>query len=127
MRCACAVVLLCPVVALGQAPAGPAIVGKTVLIIVPNAPGGGPDLIARLVAPKLGEALRQNVIVENRASANGIAGTEFAARAAADGSVIAMGNAGTHAINATLYRKLPYDPVRDFTAVTEVANAPLVI
>ncbi len=100
---------------------------KSVLIIVPNAPGGGPDLIARLVAPKLGEALRQNVIVENRASANGIAGTEFAARAAADGSVIAMGNAGTHAINATLYRKLPYDPVRDFTAVTEVASAPLVI
>jgi tripartite-type tricarboxylate transporter receptor subunit TctC len=119
--------LACPAVATGQAPAGPAIVGKTVLIIVPNAPGGGPDLIARLVAPKLGEALRQSVIVENRASANGIVGTEFAARAAADGSVIAMGNAGTHAINATLYRKLPYDPVRDFSAITEVANAPLVI
>ena len=101
--------------------------GKTVLIIVPNAPGGGPDLIARLVAPRLGEALRQSVIVENRASANGIVGTEFAARAAADGSVIAMGNAGTHAINATLYRKLPYDPVRDFAAITEVASAPLVI
>jgi tripartite-type tricarboxylate transporter receptor subunit TctC len=101
--------------------------GKTVLIIVPNAPGGGPDLIARLVAPRLGEALRQSVIVENRASANGIAGTEYAARAAADGSVIAMGNAGTHAINATLYPKLPYDPVRDFAAITEVASAPLVI
>lgn len=101
--------------------------GKTVLIIVPNAPGGGPDLIARLVAPRLGEALRQSVIVENRASANGIVGTEYVARAAADGSVIAMGNAGTHAINATLYRKLPYDPVRDFAAITEVASAPLVI
>ena len=114
--------------ALGQAPAaGPGIVGKTVQIIVPNAPGGGPDLIARLIAPRLGDALRQTVIVENRASANGIVGTEFAARAAADGSVIAMGNAGTHAINATLYRKLPYDPVRDFAAITEVASAPLII
>jgi tripartite-type tricarboxylate transporter receptor subunit TctC len=103
------------------------VVSKPVLIIVPNAPGGGPDTIARLVAPRLGEALKQSVIVENRASANGIVGTEAAARAAADGSVIAMGNAGTHAINATLYTKLPYDPVRDFAAVTEVANAPLVI
>jgi len=113
-----------PATSTGQSPVLPS---KPVLIIVPNAPGGGPDLIARLIAPKLAEALRQNVIVENRASANGIVGTEFAAKAVADGSVIAMGNAGTHAINATLYRKLPYDPVRDFAAVSEVASAPLVI
>src|SRR5690349_14035470 len=115
-------VLMFPSVALAQA-----VVNKPVLIIVPNAPGGGPDTIARLIAPRLSEALKQSVIVENRSSANGIVGTELAARAAADGSVIAMGNAGTHAINATLYQKLPYDPLRDFTAVTEVANAPLVI
>jgi tripartite-type tricarboxylate transporter receptor subunit TctC len=114
--------VLLPAVAAAQA-----VVSKPVLIIVPNAPGGGPDTIARLVAPRLGEALKQSVIVENRASANGIVGTEAAARGAADGSVIAMGNAGTHAINATLYTRLPYDPVRDFAAVTEVANAPLVI
>jgi tripartite-type tricarboxylate transporter receptor subunit TctC len=115
--------VLVPAVALGQG----ALPAKTVQIIVPNAPGGGPDTIARLVAPRFGEALKQNVIVENRASANGIVGTEYVAKAAADGSVIAMGNAGTHAINATLYRKLPYDPVRDFAAITEVAAAPLVI
>src|SRR5690349_16950466 len=115
-------IALFPAVAAAQAP-----VNKPVLIVVPNAPGGGPDTIARLIAPRLSEALKQSVIVENRASANGIVGTELAARAAADGSVIAMGNAGTHAINATLYQKLPYDPLRDFTAVTEVANAPLVI
>ena len=101
--------------------------GRTVLIVVPNPPGGGPDFIARLIAPKLGETLRQNVIVENRAGANGVVGTEYAARAAADGSVIAFGNAGTHAINATLYKKLSYDPVRDFSAVSEIASAPLVI
>ena len=115
--------VLCPAIALGQG----ALPAKTVQIIVPNAPGGGPDIIARLIAPRLSEAIKQNVIVENRASANGIVGTEYAAKAAADGSVIAMGNAGTHAINATLYRKLPYDPVRDFAPITEVASAPLVI
>ena len=119
-----AVLALFPATSIGQSHVLP---NKPVQIIVPNAPGGGPDLIARLIAPKLGETLRQNVIVDNRASANGIVGTEFAAKAVADGSVIAMGNAGTHAINATLYRKLPYDPVRDFAAVSEVASAPLVI
>ena len=116
--------LLTPTVALGQ---GAVLPTRTVQIIVPNAPGGGPDTIARLIAPRLAEVIRQNVIVENRASANGIVGTEYVAKAAADGSVIAMGNAGTHATNATLYRKLPYDPVRDFAAITEVASAPLVI
>jgi tripartite-type tricarboxylate transporter receptor subunit TctC len=116
--------LLHPAIVLGQ---GAVLPTRTVQIIVPNAPGGGPDTIARLIAPRLAEVIRQNVIVENRASANGIVGTEYAAKAAADGSVIAMGNAGTHAINATLYRKLPYDPVRDFAAITEVASAPLVI
>ena len=100
---------------------------KTVQIIVPNAPGGGLDFVARLIAPRLSETLRQNVIVDNRASANGIVGTEMAAKAAADGSVMAVGNGGTHAVNATLYRKLPYDPVRDFAAVSEVVATPLVI
>ena len=117
---------LCPSVALGQGAAS-GLPNKTVLIIIPNAPGGGPDFIARLIAPRLSEALRQNVIVDNRPSANGVVGTEFAARAAPDGSVIAFGNPGTHAVNATLYKKLPYDPVRDFAAVTELAAATLVL
>jgi len=106
---------------------GSALPNKPVQIIVPNPPGGGPDFIARLIAPKLSAALRQNVIVENRSGANGVVGTEFAARAVADGSVIAFGNAGTHAINATLYKNLPYDPVRDFAAVSELASATLVM
>src|SRR5688500_10227194 len=112
---------LFPATAAPQAPALDKLLpAKTVQIIVPNAPGGGLDFLARLLAPKLSETLRQNVIVDNRASANGIVGTEMAAKAAADGSVISVGNGGTHAINATLYRKLPYDPVRDFAAVSEV-------
>ncbi len=100
---------------------------KSVQIIVVNAPGGGPDLIARLIAPRLAETIKQSVVVDNRPSNNGITGTEFVARAAADGSVIGVGNAGTHAINATLYKKLSYDPVRDFIAVTEVATAPMAL
>lgn len=115
---------LCPGAALGQSAVLP---NKTVQIIVPNPPGGGPDFIARLIAPKLRDALGQNVIVDNRPSNNGIVATEFVARAAADGSIIGFGNAGTHAINATLYKRLPYDPVRDFAAISELASASMVL
>lgn len=100
---------------------------RTVQLILPNAPGGGPDFIARLLAPKLSEAIKQNVVVDNRASNNGIVGAEIAARGAPDGSSMIIGNSGTHAINATLYRKLPYDPVRDFAAVSEIASPALVL
>jgi len=129
MRWACAFTLLagwalCPAAAFGQSAVLP---NKTVQIIIPNPPGGGPDFIARLIAPKLREALGQNVIVENRPSNNGIVATEFLARAVADGSIIGFGNAGTHAINATLYKKLPYDPVRDFAAISELASASIVL
>ena len=96
---------------------------RPVQIIVPNAPGGGPDLIARLLAPRLADTIKQSVVVDNRASNNGITGAEFGARGAPDGSVITVGNAGTHAINATLYKKLPYDPLRDFIAVSATAAA----
>ena len=100
---------------------------RPVQIIVPNAPGGGPDLIARLLAPRLADTIKQSVVVDNRASNNGITGAEFGARGAPDGSVITVGNAGTHAINATLYKKLPYDPLRDFIAVSEIASAPMAV
>ncbi len=99
---------------------------RPVQLVLPNAPGGGPDYIARLIAPKLPEAIKQNVVVDNRASNNGIVGTEIAARGAPDGSMLIIGNSGTHAINASLYRKLPYDPVRDFSAVSEIASPTLV-
>jgi tripartite-type tricarboxylate transporter receptor subunit TctC len=126
------IALLLALIAAGAAHAqiaapGTALPNKPVQIVVPNPPGGGPDFIARLIAPKLSAALRQNVIVDNRSGANGVVGTEFAARAVADGSVIAFGNAGTHAINATLYKHLPYDPVRDFAAISELASATLVL
>lgn len=100
---------------------------RPVQIIVPNPPGGGPDFIARLLAPRLSETIKQNVLVDNRASNNGIVGAEAAARGAPDGTSMILGNSGTHAINATLYRKLPYDPLRDFLAVSEIAAPALVL
>lgn len=118
---------LCPAVSpaqdSGTAPALP----RQGRIITAGVPGTGPDFIARLIAPRLGEALRQTVVVENRPGTNGIAGAQYAARAAPDGSVTIMGNAGTHAINAALYKKLPYDPVHDFAAISEIAATPLAL
>jgi tripartite-type tricarboxylate transporter receptor subunit TctC len=101
--------------------------GKQMRIIVGSIGGTGPDFIARLIAPKLGEGLRQTVLVDNRPSANGVVAAQFAARATPDGSVIMMGNAGTHAINAALYKKLDYDPVADFAAISEIASIPLAL
>jgi tripartite-type tricarboxylate transporter receptor subunit TctC len=102
-------------------------IARPLQIVSPNAPGGPNDFIARLISVRLGELLRQNVIVENRASANGVVGAEYVARAAPDGSIIGIGNSGTHAINATLYRQLTYDPVRDFSPITELAETGLVL
>jgi len=107
--------------------AAPVAMPKQMRIIVGSAGGTGPDVIARLLAPKLGEVFKNNVIVDNRPSANGIAATVFAARAPADGSTLILGNAGTHSINAVLYRKPEYDAVQDFTPITEIASVALVL
>ena len=112
---------------LAQQEPGTPQVGKQVRIVVASIGGTGPDFIARLLAPKLTEAIKQSVVIDNRPSANGIAATQYAARAPADGSTLMMGNAGTHAINAALYKKLEYDPVKDFAAITEVASVPLAL
>lgn len=100
---------------------------KNMRIVAGSAGGTGPDMIARLLAPKLGEALRNNVIVENRPGTNGIAASIFVARATPDASVLMMGNAGTHGVNAALYKKLEYDPAADFAPITEIASIPLAL
>ncbi|MEN3352130.1 MAG: hypothetical protein V7640_288, partial [Betaproteobacteria bacterium] len=107
--------------------AAPALLPKQVRIVTASIGGTGPDFIARLIAPRMGEASRLNVIVENRPSVNGIVAAQFTARAVPDGSVIMMGNAGTHAINAALYKKLEYDPIHDFAAISEIASTPLAL
>lgn len=98
---------------------------QPIRLVVPFPPGGGTDTGARIVAQKLGEALGQPVVVDNRGGAAGIIGTELAAKAPADGYTLVMGNIGTHAINPALYRKLPYDPVKDFVPVTQVCGLPM--
>jgi tripartite-type tricarboxylate transporter receptor subunit TctC len=75
----------------------------------------------------LSETLGQNVVVDNRPSANGVIGSEYVAHATADGTVLAVGNSGTHAVNATLYKKPTYDPVRDFAAISEIIFSSLVL
>lgn len=118
---------LCPAVSPAQDPGAAPGFPRQVRIVVGSAPPTGPDFIARLIAPKLGEAWRLNVVVENRPGTNGIVAAQFVAKAAPDGSVIMMGNAGTHAINAALYKKLEYDPVLDFAAISEIASIPLAL
>lgn len=126
-RANCARLALVSAAALFSMPAAAQEFPRQMRIIVGSAGGTGPDFIARLIAPKLGESLRNSVIVESRPSANGIIAAQFTARAAPDASVIMMGNAGTHAINAALYKKLDYDPLTDFAAISEIASIPLAL
>ena len=96
---------------------------KPIRLVVPNAVGGSTDLVARTVAQKLAEALEQQVVVDNRPGSGGIIGTEFVARAAPDGYTLLMGTIGNLAISPHLYRKLSYDPLRDFAPVSQLASA----
>ena len=96
-------------------------------IVVPYAAGTATDLIARQLLAPMGDALGQRPIVENRAGAGGIVGAEAIARAAADGYNLLFAGSQTHAINVSLYGRLPYDPVRDFAPVARVASQPLVL
>jgi len=100
---------------------------KPVKIIVPFAPGGTTDILARAVAPELSKAFGQQFVVENRAGAGGNVGAEAVAKSAPDGYTILMGTVGTHGINRALYPKLPYDPFKDFTPITLVAAVPNVM
>ena len=100
---------------------------KPIRLIVPFAAGGGTDLVARALAEKLGTALGQTVVVDNKPGAGGNLGADLAAKAAPDGATIVMGAVATHAINPWLYAKIPYDPLRDFTPITGVAQVPNVL
>jgi tripartite-type tricarboxylate transporter receptor subunit TctC len=98
---------------------------KPIRLVVPFPPGGPTDIVARPLAQLLGEALKQPVIVENKGGAGGAIAAESVAKSPADGYTLIMATVGTHAINASLYRKLPYDPVKDFTPIALVASAPV--
>lgn len=99
---------------------------KPIRLVVPYAPGGGADILARTIGQKLGESLGQSILVENKGGAGGSIGTEFVSRAPADGYTLLMASP-SHAINASLYPKLSFNPEKDFKGVILVASGPLVL
>lgn len=99
---------------------------RPVRLIVPYPPGGPLDIVARALAERVKDTLG-TVVVENRPGAGGNLGADLAARAAPDGATLVMGAVATHAINPWLYSKIPYDPIRDFTPITLVAQVPNVL
>ncbi len=111
---------LIPLAAQAQAPYP----NRTITIIVPFPAGGTTDILARVVGQYVGKDLGQTVVVDNRAGAGGNIGSLFVARAPADGYTLVMGTVGTHAINQSLYAKMPYDNIKDFAPITRVAMVP---
>ncbi len=100
---------------------------QVIKIMVPFVAGGAVDVVARIVAPKLAEAIGQNVIVENRGGAGGMLGAAAIAQAAPDGYSLLLGTVSTHGTNSAVYTSLTYDPVRDFTPIVVVSKSPLLM
>jgi tripartite-type tricarboxylate transporter receptor subunit TctC len=120
-----AFVLICGIAA-GTALAQP-YPSKPIRVIVPYPPGGGSDLMARSISKKLSEKLAQSIIVDNRAGATGMIGTDIAAKSPADGYTLLLGSVAEVALNAAVYKKRPYNPERDLAPVALVATSPLVL
>lgn len=124
LRTATLAVLICTACALHAQTDWP---NRPVKLVVAFAPGGFTDIAARLLADSLSRKFGQTFIVDNRAGAAGVIGTQSAAQSPADGYTLLLGTISTHAINAGLYKKLPYDAVKDFVPVSAVAKGPLVL
>ncbi|HJY79363.1 MAG TPA: tripartite tricarboxylate transporter substrate binding protein [Burkholderiales bacterium] len=100
---------------------------KPIRFVVAFPPGGGTDLVARTIAPRLAERLAQQVVVDNRPGAGGNLGTEIVAKSAPDGYTMLMGSVGPLAINASLFARMPFDPLKDLAPVTLAATTPNVL
>ena len=97
---------------------------RPIRMIVPFAPGGASDFVARIITPKMGEILGQQIVADNRAGASGNIGVEIAARAPADGYTVLLGNVGTMAVNPAIYPKFPVSPTRDFIGLSLLVDVP---
>lgn len=100
---------------------------KPIRFVVPFPPGGGTDTLARVIGQRLTAELGQQIVIDNRGGAGGLLGTEIVARAAPDGYTLLLGTASTHGSNPSLYKKLPYDPVADFSPVILMAVVPNIL
>ena len=100
---------------------------KPIRLVVPQAPGGGNDTIARLIGQKLSQTLKQQVLVDNRAGAGGLIAAENVAKSPPDGYTLLLGNVATLAIIPNVQKKIPYDPLKDFEPVSLIATAPLLV
>jgi tripartite-type tricarboxylate transporter receptor subunit TctC len=118
---AVAVLCLGPVAQAADFPA------KPIKIVVPYAPGGGADSVARIVAKKASEGLGQAIVIENKGGAGAILGTEQVAKAESDGYTLLLGQSGPISINPAVYKSLPYDPVKDFVPITMTTGYPYVM
>jgi tripartite-type tricarboxylate transporter receptor subunit TctC len=125
-RTVVALLLFAPVftVQIAQAQSWP---NKPIRLVVPFSAGGNTDIVARLFAQELSKTLGQPVVVENKPGASGNIGADAVAKSAPDGYTLVMGTVGTHAINASLYKKMPYDAIKDFAPVTLLASVPNVL
>jgi tripartite-type tricarboxylate transporter receptor subunit TctC len=110
-------------IALGQAALAQEYPAKSIRMVVPFPPGGFSDVFARIIGGKMHESWGQQVVIDNRPGAGGNIGADIVAKSPPDGYTLVMGTIGTHAINATLFTRLPYDPIRDFAAVAFVVGA----
>jgi tripartite-type tricarboxylate transporter receptor subunit TctC len=101
--------------------------GKALRLIVPFPPGGATDLVARVIQEPMSKLLGQPIIVDNKAGAGGSIGMTELAKATADGNTIGLATVSTHGVNPAVYKKLPYDPIKDFAPVVELVKAPSVL
>ena len=99
---------------------------RPIHLIVPYPPGGGTDIVGRLLGEKLSASLKQPIIVDNRGGAGGVLGTEVAAKAVPDGYTLLLAPS-SHVINPSIYAKLPYDTLKDFAPITMVASAAILM
>ena len=121
MRVLVLLALMLPSVAFSQYP------NKPIRMIVPFAPGGASDFVGRILQPRMGELLGQQIVVENRPGASGNIGLDAAAKSAPDGYTIFLGNVGTVALNPAVFPKLGVTPTKDFIAITQVVDVPGVL
>lgn len=100
---------------------------RPIRLVIPFAPGGETDIFSRAIVAKLGDVLGQQIVLENRAGATGIVGSEYVAKSKPDGYTLIFGTAATHALNLAVFKTLPYHPLRDFEPIAFVGSVPLVL